>query len=452
MAGEKNWSSFKVPELKGELSARSLPTTGNKADLVARLQADDKKQADETAPAPASAAASGMNTSASLGPSCKRSSSTTPTTLKFAAAVRPSLQLQSSPSRNQRSATTTKASPLSSASASQESMSPSKQSLIQKTSAQAAITEAKKRAEKLRAAALTPTKTKARDDKFVSAITNTTGPAATATNKAGTDLDSVATKFPSVFASVSSSTLSTDESYMSKLTWEHSSVYPAEDEIDWEDDDAKLAEKPAEPAEPAQPAEPVKTEEPAAPEPAAVEEPVADEASTPADETKEEKKDDEDAKEPEAPKDVFAAGLAASSTDEEARKRAERAKRFGLDVECEEMKKAKRAEKFGIDSASLAKGLDSALPERPTKRGRGGQGAGDDNSRPAKRATPDRRGPGGGGRGFHGRGRGGFRDTRGGGNRRDGGVRRAGGGERIGIMNDPSEKARAEARAKRFAV
>lgn len=48
-----------MPELKAELSSRSLPTTGNKADLVARLQADDKKKAEEAAPAAAAAPTAG---------------------------------------------------------------------------------------------------------------------------------------------------------------------------------------------------------------------------------------------------------------------------------------------------------------------------------------------------------------------------------------------------------
>lgn len=44
---------MKVPELKKLLNERSLPQTGNKADLIARLQEHDNKQAK-----PADAAAS----------------------------------------------------------------------------------------------------------------------------------------------------------------------------------------------------------------------------------------------------------------------------------------------------------------------------------------------------------------------------------------------------------
>ena len=38
------YTSLKVPELRKLLGERSLPVTGNKADLVARLQEDDKKK------------------------------------------------------------------------------------------------------------------------------------------------------------------------------------------------------------------------------------------------------------------------------------------------------------------------------------------------------------------------------------------------------------------------
>ena len=39
------YSSLKVPELKKLLSERSLAQTGNKADLIARLQEHDKNAA-----------------------------------------------------------------------------------------------------------------------------------------------------------------------------------------------------------------------------------------------------------------------------------------------------------------------------------------------------------------------------------------------------------------------
>ena len=45
-----DWASLKVDELKAELEARGLPKSGNKAELVARLEDDEVAQAD-TAPA-----------------------------------------------------------------------------------------------------------------------------------------------------------------------------------------------------------------------------------------------------------------------------------------------------------------------------------------------------------------------------------------------------------------
>ena len=40
-----DYNSMKVPELKKLLTERGLPHTGNKADLIARLQENDKQQA-----------------------------------------------------------------------------------------------------------------------------------------------------------------------------------------------------------------------------------------------------------------------------------------------------------------------------------------------------------------------------------------------------------------------
>lgn len=57
-AAEASYEANTVDELKAELTARSLPTTGNKADLIARLEADDA----EAAAAPAPAAATGLGT------------------------------------------------------------------------------------------------------------------------------------------------------------------------------------------------------------------------------------------------------------------------------------------------------------------------------------------------------------------------------------------------------
>lgn len=40
-----DYTTLKVPELKKLLTDRSLPSTGNKPDLIVRLQEDDKKKA-----------------------------------------------------------------------------------------------------------------------------------------------------------------------------------------------------------------------------------------------------------------------------------------------------------------------------------------------------------------------------------------------------------------------
>ena len=128
------------------------------------------------------------------------------------------------------------------------------------------------------------------------------------------------------------------------------------------------------------------------------------------------------APEPEAPKQDFSIGIQQSDAEKEAEKRAARAKRFGITEDEEEKKKAERAKKFGIDSnASVVKGLDSALPERRAKRGREGKEGG----RSAKRQTPDRR--------------------------TEPAPKTATTKKPAGrIVDDPVEKAKAEARAKRF--
>ncbi|KAI1398252.1 hypothetical protein F4819DRAFT_489738 [Hypoxylon fuscum] len=238
-------------------------------------------------------------------------------------------------------------------------------------------------------------------------------------------------------------------------------VAEAEDEIDYSDDDipattAKPAEptesaKPAEPAEPtpapadekaAEPVAPVKDVPESAPE-------AAPEAATTA-EKPAEAATEEEAKE-EAPKPDFSAHLPASKADEEARKRAERAKRFGIVENEEEKKKVERVEKFGVDQSSLAKSLDSALPEkRAPKRGR--EGANADGERGAKRQNQNRTQNQNDNSGGRQRGRGRFR----GGSRQGGPPRKEGnqGGARgkPNTFNDPTEKAKAEARAKRFAA
>ncbi|KAI9902842.1 hypothetical protein N3K66_002194 [Trichothecium roseum] len=212
-----------------------------------------------------------------------------------------------------------------------------------------------------------------------------------------------------------------------KLT-EKSKAEGKEDEITYSDDEAttsKLA--------------PVE-EAAAAPQPSADAEVSAEELKAdtePAAAEEEEKKKAEEA----APAANYALGLSSTEAEAEAKKRADRAKRFGIEEDEDAKKRAERAERFGIDEKDLAKGLDSALPERPLKRGRG-RNAGEDGGRPNKRQSLDRRGGG--------------RRNRG--NRGDRGGRQQNGGgktdapRKAGIMDDPAEKAKAEARKARFAA
>lgn len=47
-----DYTQLKVPDLKKLLSERGLAVSGNKADLIARLQEHDKKPAGKFAPSP----------------------------------------------------------------------------------------------------------------------------------------------------------------------------------------------------------------------------------------------------------------------------------------------------------------------------------------------------------------------------------------------------------------
>lgn len=125
-------------------------------------------------------------------------------------------------------------------------------------------------------------------------------------------------------------------------------------------------------------------------------------------------------------------GLASTAADDEAKKRADRAKRFGIEEDEESRRRAERSKRFGIDEKELASGLDSALPERPLKRGRGRDGP--DGGRSGKRQSLDRRGGGAGRR------RGGGREDR------------PAPARAAGLMDDPVERAKAEKRAARFAA
>lgn len=152
----------------------------------------------------------------------------------------------------------------------------------------------------------------------------------------------------------------------------------------------------------------------------------------------------------EAPKADFSAHLPASSADEEARKRAERAKRFGIVENDEIKKKVTRAERFGVDEATLVSGLDAALPEkRPPKRGREGSNA-DAADRGAKRQNNGGRQRGRGRRHQGGGGRPGGAPRNEGRNEGRNESKSNGGKGRPSFVNDPTEKAKAEARAKRF--
>jgi len=123
---------------------------------------------------------------------------------------------------------------------------------------------------------------------------------------------------------------------------------------------------------------------------------------------------------PEEPKEDFSIGIQKTDAEKEAERRAARAKRFGISEDDEAKKLEERAKKFGLDTKeSVVEGLDSALPER-RKRGREDRQGG----RNAKRQTPDRRtGPAPAAAAKKAPGR---------------------------VIDDPNEKAKAEARAKRF--
>ncbi|KAM0495300.1 hypothetical protein ACHAP8_008146 [Fusarium lateritium] len=205
-----------------------------------------------------------------------------------------------------------------------------------------------------------------------------------------------------------------------------------EDEISYSDDEAPAAPAPAPAPVAAAAAAAPATSAPVAEAPAAEAAPVEPtKAEEPA----------ETAEAPAEPEKSYAMGLSSTAADDEAKKRAERAKRFGIEDDEEAKKRAERAEKFGIDEKELATTLDSALPERSRKRGRD-RNTETEGSRPDKRQSMDRRnGPGGRQR----RGRGG-RD-----NGRDGGARKEGAATRGAILDDPTEKAKAEKRAARFA-
>lgn len=160
-----------------------------------------------------------------------------------------------------------------------------------------------------------------------------------------------------------------------------------EDEIDWDEDDKPTTE-PAAAAVAAGGIGPVDTPlavpnqkddiDPSKTEDLKVGEPKAETEAV---------KSPEAALVPEAPKEDFTAGLEKTDAQKEADRRAARAKRFGIPENDEAKKLAERAKKFGTGADPVVSSLDSALPERRPKRGREEK----DGGRAAKRQTPDRR-------------------------------------------------------------
>ncbi|MCJ1272411.1 hypothetical protein MMC21_000197 [Puttea exsequens] len=136
--------------------------------------------------------------------------------------------------------------------------------------------------------------------------------------------------------------------------------------------------------------------------------------------------------EPETPKLDYAAGLQATDLDAELAKRKARAAKFGIQESNEDALKAiERAKKFGTGSEGdtvAVKGLDQALPERGTKRGRKEEGGG----RVGKRSK------------VRGRGRSGTPGEK---KKVAGG---AGGGAGGGAAYSEKDRAAADARKKRF--
>ncbi|KAK0674162.1 hypothetical protein QBC41DRAFT_310492 [Cercophora samala] len=243
----------------------------------------------------------------------------------------------------------------------------------------------------------------------------------------------------------------------------------AEDEIDYDDDDfPPMAKKVDVPATTTQDKpEEKKTEDAPAAETKADE--TAPAATAEGDKPAETAATEEPAA-PAAP--LFTANLAATNAQTEAEKRAARAARFGivLDEESEEAKAAARAAKFGVANDQIS-ALDSALPERGSrKRGREGKDDGtkakgpdggeqqqraskrqqqqqpnannrnNNNNRTQQQRGGRRGGPGGGG--------GGRNNNNNNNNQQQRNGTAAAKPQRV---EDPAEKAKREARAKRFA-
>ncbi|KAH8888836.1 hypothetical protein GQ53DRAFT_233748 [Thozetella sp. PMI_491] len=202
-------------------------------------------------------------------------------------------------------------------------------------------------------------------------------------------------------------------------------IKDGQEEITYDDDEVTPPKPTEEPAAPAA-AEPVKPTSADASAPAPAENAEASEAPV----TAAEGDDATDNKYAKTMPD-----LAPTDAKTEAEKRAARAARFGIQAEenTDQSKEQKRAERFGLGKDQIS-ALDSALPDRPAKRGRERT---DDGSRDNKRGRGQGRQQG---RGNHGGGR----------NRQD---RRDGGEKKSSktFSDDPAEKKKMEDRAKRFA-
>jgi len=201
-------------------------------------------------------------------------------------------------------------------------------------------------------------------------------------------------------------------------------IAAGEDEIDWDEDDAKAAVAPAAIAGNEKPPTPALASVPKPiPESSKTADVKVDGGETPADSKVAPAA--EAAPAPEAPKVDFSAGIEKTDAEKELERRAKRAARFGIDAE--EQKKLERAKKFGVqDKDSIVNSLDSALSGRRPKRGREDKEGG----RSAKRQTPD----------VDRRSTPALRNTA------------AARKSSTRVTDDPTEKAKAEARAKRFAA
>jgi len=163
----------------------------------------------------------------------------------------------------------------------------------------------------------------------------------------------------------------------------------------------------------------------------------------------------------------YAAGLAASNVIDELEKRKQRAIKFGKQADVDEANKAlERAKKFGAAAAEDSKagegvkGLDSALPTRELRgKKRHAEGGDEDDNRKRGRGGPrgGRRQQGAGGRRGGSGGRGGQsqpqqQQKNAGAQNKKNGAGNKPAATKGKVTDDPVEKAKAEARAKKFAV